>query len=229
MKSVLLVEDERTIRESVAFVLARDGFNPISAATLAEARSQVGQADLVILDLMLPDGSGLDFLRELRIQTSTPVIIVTSRDEEADRVVGLEMGADDYVTKPFSPRELVARVRAVLRRSAQPLPHADATLRGPGDLRLEPTSRKAFVSSTELALSKTEFELAAALLRQPGRAFTRAQLIDAAWEDGTVVTERTVDVHIKALRRKIHESGGRPDVVETVRGVGYRLRDEEEA
>src|SRR5439155_17156916 len=166
-------------------------------------------------------------LRSLRAHSDVPVIVLTSRDEETDRVVGLEMGADDYVLKPFSPREVAARVRAVLRRAAgkSAQPGEEKPLRGPAGLLVDPRTRKAAVGERELALSRTEFNLLAVFLRSPGRVFERSQLLDAVWGSDVVVGDRTVDVHVKALRRKIEEAGGDARVLETVRGVGYRLRD----
>src|SRR5437588_4806748 len=225
MPAILLVDDEPAIRESLAFALRRDGFEVAQAATLREARALAGEVDLLILDLVLPDGNGLDFLRSLRAKSDVPVIVLTSRDEETDRVVGLEMGADDYVLKPFSPREVAARVRAVLRRAAGKSAQPEETALKAGTLSVDPRTRKAAVASSELALSRTEFNLLTAFLRSPGRVFERSQLLDAVWGSDVVVGDRTVDVHIKALRRKIEEAGGDPRVLETVRGVGYRLRD----
>jgi len=224
MTRLLIVDDEPAIRESLAFALKRDGFEVIEAATLKDARST--EADLIVLDLVLPDGNGLDFLRALRAKSDVPVIVLTSRDEETDRVVGLEMGADDYVLKPFSPREVAARVRAVLRRAAgkSAQPSEESALKV-GTLSVDPRTRKAAVGASELALSRTEFNLLAAFLRSPGRVFERSQLLDAVWGSDVVVGDRTVDVHVKALRRKIEEAGGDPRVLETVRGVGYRLRE----
>ena len=228
---VLIVDDEPAIRESLAFALKRDGFEVREAATLKAARAQQAEVDLILLDLVLPDGNGLDFLRALRSQTDLPVIVLTSRDEETDRVLGLEMGADDYVLKPFSPREVAARVRAVLRRAAarppQPSPGSEneKPLRV-GGLQVDPRTRKALAGQAELALSRTEFNLLAVFLRSPGRVFERSQLLDAVWGSDVVVGDRTVDVHIKALRRKIEEAGGDSRALETVRGVGYRLRED---
>jgi DNA-binding response OmpR family regulator len=223
---VLVVDDEPAIRESLAFALRRDGFGIAEAATLRDAEQRGAGADLIILDLVLPDGSGLDFLRALRARSDVPVIVLTSRDEETDRVVGLEMGADDYVLKPFSPREVVARVRAVLRRFRGDRPQEEPPLQGPGKLRVDPRTRRATLAGAELALSRTEFNLLAAFLKAPGRVFERSQLLDAVWGSDVVVGDRTVDVHVKALRRKLEEAGGDPKLLETVRGVGYRLRDE---
>jgi len=224
MSTILLVDDEPAIRESLAFALRRDGFDVAEAASLREARGQAVAADLIILDLVLPDGNGLEFLRALREASDVPVIVLTSRDEETDRVVGLEIGADDYVLKPFSPREVSARVRAVLRRSARSAQPEDKPIRA-GALSLDAGTRKATIHDHELALSRTEFDLLALFLRTPGRVFERSQILDAVWGSDVVVGDRTVDVHVKALRRKIEEAGGDPRVLETVRGVGYRLRD----
>lgn len=224
MPAILLVDDEPAIRESLAFALRRDGFAVSEAGSLREARALAGEADLVILDLVLPDGNGLDFLRSLRARSDVPVIVLTSRDEETDRVVGLEIGADDYVLKPFSPREVAARVRAVLRRAAKATEPEEKPLRE-GTLVLDPRTRKASVGERELALSRTEFNLLALFLASPGRVFERGQILDAVWGSDVVVGDRTVDVHVKALRRKLEEAGGDPRVLETVRGVGYRLRD----
>ena len=224
MAAILLVDDEPAIRESLAFALRRDGFEVEEASTLREARSLADAADLVILDLVLPDGSGLPFLRSLRERSDVPVIVLTSRDEETDRVVGLELGADDYVLKPFSPREVAARVRAVLRRASKAAQPEDKPIRA-GLLSLDASTRKAAIADRELGLSRTEFNLLALFLRSPGRVFERSQILEGVWGSDVVVGDRTVDVHVKALRRKIEEAGGDPRVLETVRGVGYRLKD----
>jgi len=227
MTTVLVIDDEPAIRESLGFALQREGFAIEEAANLREARAKATAADLLLLDLVLPDGNGLEFLRALRAKSDVPVIVLTSRDEETDRVVGLEMGADDYVLKPFSPREVAARVRAVLRRSTGKVAHPDEEkpLRS-GPLAADLRSRKALAGTRELALSRTEFNLLAAFLRSPGRVFERSQLLDTVWGADVVVGDRTVDVHVKALRRKLEEAGADPRVLETVRGVGYRLREE---
>ena len=225
MTAILLVDDEPAIRESLAFALRRDGFDVEQAASLREARNLTDAAELVILDLVLPDGNGLEFLRSLRSRSDVPVIVLTSRDEETDRVVGLELGADDYVIKPFSPREVAARVRAVLRRASKAAQPEEQPVRA-GALSLDASTRKAAIADRELLLSRTEFNLLAAFLRAPGRVFERGQLLDAVWGSDVVVGDRTVDVHVKALRRKLEEAGGDPKLLETVRGVGYRLRDE---
>ena len=232
---VLVIDDEPAIRESLAFALSRGGFQIDEAGTLREARERAPGADLLLLDLVLPDGSGLDFLRALRAKSDVPTIVLTSRDDEQDRVLGLELGADDYVVKPFSPREVAARVRAVLRRvrppdaaSAEADPAQTAELRGPLGLLLDPRTRRASLGAAPLSLSRTEFNLLQALLREPGRVFDRQALLDAVWGSEVVVGERTIDVHVKALRHKLDAAApaaGAGAVIETVRGVGYRLKE----
>jgi len=178
---------------------------------------------LIILDLGLPDGNGEGLLRDLRQRgDATPVIILTSRDAEVERVVGLELGADDYVTKPFSPREVVARVKAVLRRSDAPTttePRVAA-----GGLQIDIDKRRARFDGADLDLTRLELDLLHTLLQRPVHVFTRTALLDRLWAD-VHVTDRTVDVHIKSLRKKLRDAGGDPDVIETVRGVGYRARE----
>lgn len=225
MASVLVVEDEPAIAESLVYSLRREGYGVESAGTLSEAETKMAEADLVILDLMLPDGSGFDLLAELRRLDSPPaVIILSSRDHEADRVAGLETGADDYVTKPFSPREVVARVRAVLRRTSR-----EESVKPPaGQLPLacDATTRRATVHGNALELTRVEFDLLATMVAAPGRVFTRAQLIERIWGDNFAITDRTVDSHVKALRRKVSTAGGHAQLIETVRGVGYRVSDQ---
>src|SRR5262245_27308382 len=219
---ILVVEDEPAIAESVAYALRRDGFSVGIAGNLAEAEAERDQADLVVLDLMLPDGSGFDFIGTLRaMRPGKPVIVLSSRDGEADRVAALETGADDYVTKPFSPREIVARVRAVLRRtSAQSVPPEPPDL---PPIVVDRTTRRAEVSGAPLELTRVEFDLLACMLDGPGRVYTRAELIDRVWGDGFAITDRTIDSHVKALRRKLGEAGGDAGIIEAVRGVGYRV------
>jgi len=240
MPKILVVEDEPAIAESLAYSLRRDGFTVIVAPNLATAeREALVGADLVVLDLMLPDGSGFDLIGQIRRRgQGTAIIVLSSRDGEADRVAALETGADDYVTKPFSPREIVARVRAVLRRAA-PVTQggtgngggAGATLDGSGaskhcvPLTVDEATRRATVHGRLMDLTRVEFDLLACLLGAPGRVFTRAQLIDRVWGDGFAITDRTVDSHVKGLRRKVAEAGGDAALVETVRGVGYRVTD----
>jgi len=226
---IIVVEDEPAIAESVAYSLQRDGYEVATAATVGEARQLVEQADLVVLDLILPDGDGIEILRQLRRDgRQTAVIVLSSRDAESDRIAALEIGADDYVTKPFSPREVVARVRAVLRRTSVAVGSEPAPAASP-PIRLDRETRRASVLKQSLELTRVEFDLLATLLDIPGRVYTRAQLIDLVWGDGFALSDRTVDSHVKLLRRKIAEAGGDADWIETVRGVGYRVLADDSA
>lgn len=222
--TILVVEDEPAIAESVAYSLRREGFDPIVAATLSAARMHTANSQLIVLDLMLPDGSGFDLIAELRgQQNALPIIVLSSRDAEADRIAALETGADDYVTKPFSPREVVARVRAVLRRF-----ESGATTSQPAlvpALSVDPESRRAYYLTHELELTRVEFDLLGQLLQTPGRVLGRAELIDRVWGNGFAITDRTIDSHVKSLRRKVSDAGGSPKLIQTVRGVGYRVSE----
>jgi two-component system catabolic regulation response regulator CreB len=233
MPRILVVEDEPAIAESISYGLRRDGYTVTIASTLAVAERELEGVALVVLDLMLPDGSGFDLLGQIRQRAmGVAVIILSSRDDEADRVAALETGADDYVTKPFSPREIVARVRAVLRR-AHPRDASVLSLSPPAPvlgatkppLLVEEETRRASVLGNELELTRVEFDLLSCLLKVPGRVFTRAELIDRVWGDGFAITDRTIDSHVKSLRRKVAEAGGHPAMIETVRGVGYRVTE----
>jgi DNA-binding response OmpR family regulator len=217
-RTVLVVEDESAIADVVEMYLTQGGFNVRLAATGAEARKQLDDPsiDAVLLDLMLPDADGVDLFREIRSRSSVPVIMVTARDAEADRVLGLELGADDYVTKPFSPRELVARVRAVLRRG-----HVDAVPAervSSGGFEIDLQARDVTLDGNAIDLTRKEFDLLAHLVTTPGRVFTRAQLLGAVWGYPDDIDTRTVDVHVAQLRRKL----GPRCPVKTVRGVGYK-------
>lgn len=219
---VLIVEDEPAIAESVAYALARDGFETEIASGVEGAEEWLADPrpfDLIVLDLMLPDGSGFELLGRLRHRGDLlPVIVLSSRDDEADRVSALETGADDYVTKPFSPREVVARVRAVLRR-ARSGPHpADR-----GFIHVDRERRLATIRGQQLELTRVEFDLLAHLIGARGCVLSRAQLIDRVWGDGFALSDRTIDSHVKSLRKKIADAGGDPGWIETVRGVGYRM------
>ena len=225
-RSVLVVDDEPKIVEVVGDYLRSAGFSVTTAAdgdgAVASARSR--PPDLVVLDLGLPGMDGLDVARELRQDSPVPIIMLTARGEETDRVVGLELGADDYLVKPFSPRELLARVRAVLRRAEGRLAERERFV--VGDVAIDTGRREVTVGDRAVDLTATEFDLLVQLAREPGRVFTRAQLLDAL--HGVVVEsyERTVDAHIKNIRRKLEPEPHRPRYLLTVHGVGYRFTDE---
>ena len=227
-ETILIVEDEIDLAEVVAFNLEREGYAILRAATGEEGLKTAANRlpALILLDLMLPGIGGLDVCRLLKIDDKTrhiPIIIMTARAEDADVVAGLELGADDYVTKPFSPRVLTARVRTALRRRRGEGEEEVAVIET-GSLRLDLTRHLAMVSGRKLDLTATEFELLAALARHPGWVFNRSQLIDSLRDGQHVITDRAIDVQIANLRKKLGEAG---DLVETVRGVGYRMRDEE--
>jgi DNA-binding response OmpR family regulator len=222
---VLIVEDEPAIAESLDYALRREGFTTQTAATYAKAEAARAWPTLIILDLMLPDGNGGDLLRTLRAEARrTPVIVLSSRESEADRISALEGGADDYVTKPFSPREVVARVRAVLRRMAR----ADPAELEPA-LNVDPSGRRASYSGKSLELTRVEFDLLALLSEHAGRVYTRGEFIARVWGNGFAITDRTIDSHIKSLRRKLTDAGAPAGVIQTVRGVGYRMASLDEA
>ncbi|HET7009861.1 MAG TPA: response regulator transcription factor [Anaerolineales bacterium] len=224
--TILLVEDEVELVRVLRDYLERAGFRVQTASTGPEAVSQFQHhsPDLVLLDLNLPGMDGLDVARQMRRGTNVPIIMVTARVDEADRLVGLELGADDYVTKPFSPRELVARVRAVLRRS-QETPAAPEVIRA-GEVTVDQTRHAVEIAGRRIDLTPTEFDLLATLARQPGRAFTRLQLLEATQGSAFEGYERTVDAHIKNLRAKIEPDPRHPRLVLTVFGVGYRFADD---
>jgi DNA-binding response OmpR family regulator len=221
-RTVLLVEDEEAITAPLREALEREGFDTRVARTAGDALAAARQEepDVVLLDVMLPDGSGFDVCRELRRDSKVPIIMVTARGDEADRIVGLELGADDYVTKPFSAREVAARIRAVLRRVEDGPGDAPAAGRlSVGELALDPAGRTASFAGEPLALSRKEFEVLALLAQRPGVVFRREQIISEVWRTSWEGTGRTLEVHIASLRGKL----GLPALIETVRGVGYRL------
>jgi DNA-binding response OmpR family regulator len=222
-RTILLVEDEESITTPLAEALEQDGFHAEVAHTVADglALGRSLRPDLVLLDLMLPDGSGLDVCRELRAESSVPIIILSARGEETDRVVGLELGADDYVVKPFSAREVIARVRAVLRRSTAP-PAAEAPLEI-GPVRLDPARRSVSFHGEPVELARKEFDLLALLMREAGTVVQRERLIDEVWDVNWFGSTKTLDVHVGALRKKLD-----PGLIHPVRGVGFRFASAEE-
>lgn len=225
MQKILVVEDEPGIARLVQDYLERAGFAVVLASdagqALAQARAQ--QPALVVLDLGLPDRDGLDVTRELRRFTDVPIVMLTARGDESDRIVGLELGADDYVVKPFSPGEVVARVRAVLRRAESRSTGAE-TVRAL-DVAIDIPRRRVVVGERQVELTATEFALLATLAREPGRVFTRGQLLDAVHGVSFESYERAIDAHVKNLRRKIEPTPGSPRYIETVHGIGYRFAD----
>ncbi len=226
MRTILVVDDEPRIVQIARDYLARAGFTVVSAgdgeAALATARS--AKPDLIILDLKLPKMDGLDVARELRKSSRVPLIMLTARVEESDKLIGLELGADDYITKPFSPKELVARVRAVLRRTEYARAGIE-TIRV-GDLTLDLPRMRVTVGARPVTLTATEFQILAALAQQPGRILTRGQLLDQVHGVAFESYERAIDAHIKNIRRKIEPDPHKPRYVQTVYGVGYKLADE---
>jgi two-component system alkaline phosphatase synthesis response regulator PhoP len=224
MATILVVDDEPKIARLLRDYLERAGFGVSIAHDGREAlmRARTERPDLVILDLGLPALDGLDVTRQLRRDGDLPILMLTARDDETDRVAGLELGADDYVTKPFSPREVVARVRAILRRRGGP--SGDAVIRV-GALEVDPGRMRVMVDGRGVEVTATEFALLAALARQPGRVYTRSQLLDAIHGTAFESYERAIDAHVKNLRRKLEPDPHRPRLLLTVHGVGYRLTD----
>jgi two-component system, OmpR family, response regulator RegX3 len=222
---VLVVEDEESISDPLSYLLRQEGFEVAVAATGPDALSQFERsgADIVLLDLMLPGLSGTEVCRALRATSSVPVIMLTARDSEIDKVVGLELGADDYVTKPFSSRELVARVRAVLRRGGEPDEQDQPATLAVGPVRMDVDRHVVTVSGNPVSLPLKEFELLELLLRNAGRVLTRGQLIDRVWGADYVGDTKTLDVHVKRLRAKIEPDPAHPQHLVTVRGLGYKL------
>lgn len=225
-KTILMVDDQRNIRTLVELYLTQEGFRVVTAANGREALFLARQEkpDLIILDLMMPEMNGFEFLRAHLKERNTPVIMLTAKIEENDRVLGLEMGADDYVTKPFSPRELTARVRAVLRRLERET--VEGTLLRAGEIVLDEAMHRVWVGERTIDLTPTEFELLAIFMRTPGRVFSRWELMERLQGESTEGVERTIDVHIRNLRTKIESDPRQPRYIETVYGVGYRFTEE---
>ena len=223
MTRVLLIEDEDAYRETVGYLLRKEGFDVVEAAdgTIGLAEFERGGADIVLLDLMMPGLPGTEVCRRLRARSSVPVIMVTARDDEIDKVVGLELGADDYVTKPFSHRELVARIRAVLRRGQDFELEPDVL--EVDDVRMDVERHEVWVRGEPVKLALKEFELLEILLRNAGRVMTRGQLIDRIWGSDYVGDTKTLDVHVKRLRAKVETDPAEPQLLITVRGLGYKF------
>jgi two-component system, OmpR family, response regulator RegX3 len=223
-KKVLLVEDESSIAEPLADALRREAFDVQLAGTAAEALESFSSRppDLVLLDVMLPDGDGRDVLREIRRLSRVPVVMLTARGEEMDRVLGLELGADDYVTKPFSSAELLARMRAVLRRSPEPAAETIGTL-GSGDVTMNLDTRRVTRAGDPVDLTVKEFDLLRVLLEQAGKLVKREDLISEVWDTNWFGSTKTLDVHISSLRKKLGDDPGSPRYVHTVRGIGFRF------
>jgi two-component system response regulator RegX3 len=220
---VLVVEDEESYSDALSYMLRKEGFEVAVAATGPDALGEFNRngADLVLLDLMLPGLPGTEVCRQIRQTSNVPVIMVSAKDDEVDKVVGLELGADDYVTKPYSPRELVARIRAVLRRGVEP-DLAPMTLES-GPVRMDVERHVVTVNGSDTRLPLKEFELLEMFLRNPGRVLTRGQLIDRVWGSDYVGDTKTLDVHVKRLRTKLEPDPAEPKFLVTVRGLGYKL------
>jgi two-component system response regulator RegX3 len=222
---VLVVEDEESFSDALSYMLRKEGFEVSVAATGTSALTEFDRtgADIVLLDLMLPEMSGTEVCRQLRSRSHVPIIMVTARDSEIDKVVGLEIGADDYVTKPYSPRELVARIRAVLRRNAGEVAELTPPTLSAGPVRMDVERHVVTVSGAAVPLPLKEFELLEMLLRNAGRVLTRGQLIDRVWGADYVGDTKTLDVHVKRLRSKIEPEPSTPRYIVTVRGLGYKF------
>ena len=224
MTKILIVEDESSLSEPLAYLLEREGYETVIAADGNVAVSEFDRAgaDIILLDLMLPGLSGTEVCREIRTRSSVPIIMLTAKDSEVDIVVGLELGADDYVTKPYSTRELLARIRAVLRRRVEDA-HEDQAVLEVGSVRMDVERHTVSVDGKETAMPLKEFELLELLLRNSGRVLTRGQLIDRVWGADYFGDTKTLDVHIKRIRSKIEKKPSEPTMLVTVRGLGYRF------
>jgi two-component system response regulator RegX3 len=228
-RRILVVEDEESISEPLAAALSREGFAPTVAPTVAEAVEsfRTKGPDLVLLDVMLPDGDGRDVLRQIRNSSRVPVIMLTARGDEMDRVIGLELGADDYVTKPFSAAEVMARIRAVLRRTAAPAP-TDASELTVGDIRMDLDTRMVTRAGEPVEMALKEFELLRMLMESAGKVVTRTALMDEVWDPNWYGPTKTLDVHVSSLRKKLDDDPAEPRYIHTVRGVGFRFASPEE-
>jgi two-component system response regulator RegX3 len=225
MSRILVVEDEETLAEAIAFLLGKEGFEVTVAASGPDAIAQFEKsgADLILLDLMLPGLSGTEVCRQIRAKSAVPIIMLTAKDSEIDKVVGLEIGADDYVTKPYSSRELIARIRAVLRRGELLDSSDEGAILEVGPVRMDTDRHVISVNGAQVAIPLKEFELLEFLMRNAGRVLTRVQLIDRVWGSDYVGDTKTLDVHIKRLRAKIEKDPANPEYIQTVRGMGYKM------
>ena len=230
MTKILVVEDEASFSDALAYLLGREGFEVSVADTGIKAIEEFDRhgADLVLLDLMLPGISGTEVCRQIRTRSNVPIIMLTAKDSEVDKVVGLELGADDYVTKPYSTRELVARIRAVLRRGSDDDLLTDGTLAA-GPVRMDVERHVVTINGTQQQLPLKEFELLEFMMRNSGRVLTRSQLIDRVWGSDYFGDTKTLDVHVKRLRAKIEADPANPVFIQTVRGLGYKFEGERQA
>ena len=225
MTRILVVEDEESLSEAIAFLLSKEGFEVEIAANGPSAieKFELYGADLILLDLLLPGLSGTEVCRQIRTKSAVPIIMLTAKDSEIDKVVGLELGADDYVTKPYSSRELIARIRAVLRRGEMSDSNIEVGVLTVGPVRLDIDRHIITVNGLPISLPLKEFELLEFLMRNAGRVLTRIQLIDRVWGSDYVGDTKTLDVHIKRLRAKIEKDPANPEFIQTVRGMGYKM------
>lgn len=226
MANILLVEDEDSFRDALSFMLKKEGFDVITAIDGDSALDLFARegADLILLDVMLPGRSGIEVCTEIRKSSQVPIVMVSAKDGEIDRVLGLEIGADDYVTKPFSSRELIARIRAVLRRNSAAAEEGEAgSILESGPLRMDVDRHVVTVDGEQISLPLREFELLELFMRNPGRVLTRSQLIDRIWGSNYVGDTKTLDVHVKRIRAKIEVDPAEPKYIVTLRGLGYKL------
>jgi two-component system response regulator RegX3 len=222
---ILVVEDESSFSDALEFLLGKEGFGVVTAATGTEAiaKFEQGGIDLVLLDLMIPEISGTEVCKRIRALSSTPIIMLTAKDTEVDKVVGLELGADDYVTKPYSSRELIARIKAVLRRNGNGSTSHEPGILTVGAVRMDTERHQVTINGKITSMPLKEFELLEFLMRNAGRVLTRMQLIDRVWGSDYVGDTKTLDVHIKRLRAKIETDPADPKIIQTVRGLGYKM------
>jgi two-component system, OmpR family, response regulator RegX3 len=225
MTKILIVEDESSFSDALEFLLGKEGFSVITAATGTEAlkKFEQGGIDLILLDLMIPEISGTEVCRQIRAKSKVPIIMLTAKDSEVDKVVGLEIGADDYVTKPYSARELVARINAVLRRNGSESASVESGMITVQGIRMDIDRHQVSVNGIPVSLPLKEFELLEFLMRNAGRVLTRIQLIDRVWGSDYVGDTKTLDVHIKRIRAKIEDDPANPKIIQTVRGLGYKM------